>query len=334
MTKTKAYQFYELGSPDVLKWEDVELAPLGPDQVLYKVEAIGLNRGELVILKGKHAFQPPFPSGIGFESVGIVQEVGSAVDDLIPGDRIMTMVQAPPFGGVAAELAVASAYSVCKCPGDLPAELACAIWAQYLTAYFGLVTEANIRMSDNVLITAASGHAGMGAIEFAKIAGATVIATTRSADKVGLLREYGADHVVVTNGQGLSEEVMKLTAGRGVNIVYDAISGSFIQNYADCLSLHATVLLYGLLNEDPAAIPLQPFARAMAKVRVYSVLSHTGPDNIPALHTARDYILNLVTSGKLNPRIDKVFSMDKLADAYKHMDRDGHIGKVIVKAQT
>ena len=126
MIRTRAVRFHEFGGPDVLRFEDVELAPLQADELLYEVSAFGLNYGELVIMKGKHAFQPPFPAVIGFESVGVVKEIGSEVTDYKPGDRIMTMLQAPPFGGVAGELAVASEYSVSPCPVELSDELACA----------------------------------------------------------------------------------------------------------------------------------------------------------------------------------------------------------------
>ena len=331
MIRTRAVRFHELGGPDVLRFEDVELAPLQADELLYEVSAFGLNYGELVIMKGKHAFQPPLPAVIGFESVGVVKEIGSEVTDYKPGDRIMTMVQAPPFGGVASELAVASEYSVSPCPVELSDELACAIWAQYLTAYFGLVVEAGIKMDDFVLVTAASGHAGMGAMELAKIAGATVIGTTRTHEKADLLREYGADHVIVTDEQDVSAEIIRITSGRGVRIVYDAISGSFIPRYADGLAMNAVVLLYGLLSEDPAVLPLQSLARSMANVRVYSVLSHTGKENKQALHAARDFILQLVLEGRLRPKIDSCFKFEDLVDAYKYMDAGKHIGKIVVR---
>ena len=215
----KIVRFHEVGSADVLKLEELPLAEPGQGEVRLKVEAIGLNRAEVMFRQGQYLQRPQFPSRIGYEAAGVVDAVGPGVGDVRIGERVSTI---PSFSmdqyGVYGESAIVPAYAVARYPDNLTPVEGTAIWMQYLTAFGALVEFGRIQKGDPVLITAASSSVGLAAIQVARAAGALAIATTRGADKKQFLIAAGADQVIVSDEEKLAERVMALTAGNGARV--------------------------------------------------------------------------------------------------------------------
>ena len=180
----KIVRFHETGAADVLKIEDLPLTEPGEREVRLKVEAIGLNRAEIMFREGQYLEDPKFPSRLGYEAVGIVDAVGPGTDRFHVGDRVSTI---PSFSmgqyGVYGEYAIVPDYAVAHYPDKLLPTEGTAIWMQYLTAFGALVEFGQLKKEDSVLITAASSSVGLAAIQITKAEGAMAIATTRGSDK-------------------------------------------------------------------------------------------------------------------------------------------------------
>ena len=173
----KIVRFYQVGGPEVLKLEELPAPRPAKGEVRIKVEAIGLNRAEVMFRSGQYLEQPEFPSGLGYEASGTVEEIGPGVTGLKPGDRVSSV---PSFSmrkySTYGEVALLPAYALAKYPENLSPIEGASIWMQYLTAY-GLIEFGKMREGHHVLITAAASSVGLAAIELANAVGAISIAT-------------------------------------------------------------------------------------------------------------------------------------------------------------
>ena len=256
---TKIVRFHETGGAEVLKLEDLPLAEPEKGEVRLKVEAIGLNRAEIMFRKGQYLETPQLPSRLGYEAAGIIDAVGPDVTDFQIGDRVST-IPSFPMGqyGVYGESAIVPTYAAAHYPEILSAVEGAAIWMQYMTAYGALIQYGNIQKNDQVLITAASSSVGLAAIQIVKAAGGVAIATTRGADKKTFLLEAGADHVIVTDEEDLVERGMSLTAGKGVRVVFDPVAGPLLEQLAAVAAPGGIIFEYGALAPHPTPFPLFP----------------------------------------------------------------------------
>ncbi len=214
----KIVRFYETGGPEVLKLEEVPLPEPGNGEVRLRVQAIGLNRAEIVFRRGRYFQQPQFPSKIGYEASGVVEAVGPEVDKELLGRKFSTV---PCFDlgkyGVYGEVQSYRAYALAAYPEKLSFPEATSIWMQYMTAYGALIHYGNLSQGDYVVITAASSSVGIAAIEIAKVQGAISIATTRTERKKAELLALGASHVIVTDKEDIPSLVHEITKGRGAH---------------------------------------------------------------------------------------------------------------------
>ena len=213
----KIIRFHETGSADVLKIEDLPLAEPGEGEVRLKVQAIILNRAELMFRQGQYLEDPELPSRLGYEAAGIVDAVGPGSSDNHIGDRVSTI---PAFSmgkyGVYGESAIVPNRAVAHYPDNLSATEGASIWMQYLTAYGALIDIGQLKEGDTVVITAASSTIGLAAIQITKAAGALAIATTRGADKKQFLLDAGADEVIVTTRRTWLKKCWPALQGKGL----------------------------------------------------------------------------------------------------------------------
>ena len=161
----KIVRFHETGGAEVLRLEDLPLVDPGNGEVRLKVEAIGLNRAEIMFRKGQYLETPQLPSRLGYEAAGVIDAVGADVSDFQVGDRVST-IPSFPMGqyGVYGESAIVPTYAAAKYPETLSTVEGAAIWMQYMTAFGALIEYGNMKKGDVVLITAASSSVGLAAI--------------------------------------------------------------------------------------------------------------------------------------------------------------------------
>jgi NADPH:quinone reductase len=328
---SKVIKFHEFGSPDVLKVEEEALRQPEAGEVRIKVEALGLNRAEVMYRTNTYTEQAQFPSRIGYEAAGVVDAVGDGVTGLQVGDRVSTI---PGFSlsqyGVAGEMAVIPALHVAQYPRHLSPEEGTSIWMQYLTAYGCLVEFGKLKARDVVAITAASSSTGLAAIQMVNDAGGVSIAITRKAEKREGLLKAGAQHVIVTDQEDMAERVNAITHGNGADIVFDPVSGPYLETLADSVAPEGLILEYGWLA---AGTPVFPVVSAIVKgFRVqgfhlsFHIIAH--PERLQA---GIEYINQRLQSGAFHPLIAaQRFKLDRIVEAYRYMESNEQLGKIVV----
>ncbi len=325
----KIIRFHETGGAEVLKLEDSPLAEPGKGEVRIKVEAIGLNRAEIMFRKGQYLETPQLPSRLGYEAAGVIDAVGPDVTELQLGDRVSTIPSFPMSQyGVYGESAIVPAYAATKYPATLSAIEGAAIWMQYMTAYGALIHYGNITNKDIVLITAASSSVGIAAIQIVKAVGGVAIATTRGAGKKTFLLEAGADHVIVTDEEDIVKRGMSLTAGKGVRVVFDPVAGPFLEQLAEVTASGGIIFEYGALAPHPTPFPLFPALAKGLTIRGYTLFEIV--KNPESLKHGKDYIYQGLESGSLKPIIDRTFPLADIAEAHRYMVSNQQKGKIVV----
>jgi NADPH:quinone reductase-like Zn-dependent oxidoreductase len=328
-TTTRSVLFHSTGPASVLSIEETPLIDPKANEVRFAVQAIGLNRAEVMFREGQYLEQPVFPSRIGYEASGIVDAVGPRVSEFKIGDRVSSI---PGFSmgeyGVYGESAIVPATSLAKYPANLDPAQGTAIWMQYLTAYGALIGIGDLRADHRVLITAASSSVGVAAIQIAKQIGATTIVTTRKAEKKAFLHEAGADHVIVTDEEDLAKEVMAITKDQGATLIFDPIGGPVVEELASAAAQGATIIEYGALSTDPTPFPLLLALGKGLTIRGYTL--HEVTLFPKALAAGKSFVLDGLASGALKPVIDRTFPFDEIQAAHEYMTSNQQMGKIVV----
>ena len=325
----KIVRFYKTGGAEVLKIEDSPLAQPGEGEVRLKVEAIGLNRAEVMFRRGQYLEDPKLPARLGYEAAGVVDAVGGGTDGIKVGDRVSTI---PSFSmnsyGVYGESAVVPAYAAARYPGNLSAVEGAAIWMQYLTAYGALIEFGRLQKDAFVLITAASSSVALAAMQIVKSVSAHAIATTRGPGKKSFLLGAGAEQVIVTDEEDLVKRVMDITSGNGVNMVFDPVGGPLLEKLADAAAPGAHIFEYGALAPAPTPFPLFAALGKGLTVRGYTLFEIV--KNPERIARGREFVYTGIESGALKPVIDRTFPLDSIVEAHRYMESNVQKGKIVV----
>ncbi|MEU0041007.1 zinc-dependent alcohol dehydrogenase family protein [Streptomyces sp. NPDC006333] len=327
-TSARTVLFHELGGPEVLTVEDVDVPDPGPGQVLVRVEALGLNRAEALFRAGTYYYQPTLPgSRLGYEASGTVEAVGEGVDDFAVGDPVTTGPGIEMSAqGVYAERIVLPGTAVVPRPESVDAVTGAASWLTYTTAYGALLETAGLRPGDHVLITGASSGVGTAAIQVARRVGAIPLATTRTGAKKRRLLALGAEHVLVSGEEDVPKEVRRLTGGKGAEVIFDAIGGPEFRALGEALADGGAMVVYGWLDRRPAELPWNwPLT-----LHTYANAALTSTPGGRRRSTA---FLNAgLRDGGFRPPVAEVFvGLDRIGDAHRLMESNTHLGKIVVK---
>ena len=231
--------------------------------------------------------------------------------------------------GVYGDSVVVPSHAVSSLPGNLSFEEGASIWMAYLTAYGALVEHGGLRKGHHVLITAASSSVGYSAIQVVRAAGGVSIATTRKPEKAEMLRQGGADHVIVTEKEDLAARVMEITGGRGADLIFDAVAGPSMEVLAAAAAREATIFVYGLLSMEPTPFPLDAALKKGLSLRGYTLFEIvSAPER---MERARKYIFDGLKSGSLWPVIDRIFRpLEGIVEAHRYMESNRQNGKIVV----
>lgn len=325
----QAVRFYEVGGPEVLRLEDVEVGEPGAGEVRIRVDAIGLNRAEVMFRGGYYISEiKNFPAKLGYEAAGVIEAVGDGVTDFDIGQPISVV---PAFSMesyvVYAESAIVPAAAVVARPDNIDAVTGAAVWMAYATVYGALVDIGRMRAGDAVLITAASSSVGVAAIQLVNRLGGIPIATTRTQAKKERLLAAGAAEVIVTNDEDLVKRVGELTDGRGVQFVFDPIGGPGLVDLARVTAQGGTLFLYGMLDRRPTPYPGMEVNRFLT-MRNYTL--HEITTDPERLRRAVQFINSGLKSGAFAPVIAKTFPLAEIAEAHRYMEANDQFGKIIV----
>ncbi|MFE7707782.1 zinc-dependent alcohol dehydrogenase family protein [Streptomyces sp. NPDC057486] len=324
----KLVQFDRLGGAEVLSLREVEDRAPGAGEVRIRVDAIGLNRAEIMYRDGAYFYQPAFPSTLGYEAAGVIEAVGEGVESFTEGDLVAVV---PAFlqseYGTYGDHVILPASAVVPRPANVDATTGAAVWMAYITAYGPLAESGRVRPGDYVLITAASSSVGLAAIQIARHIGAIPIATTRGRGKKQRLLDAGAADVIVTNDEDLPARIKEITGGEGVRLVFDPIAGPGVETLAQGIAPGGFLVVYGAL--DPRTTPL-PNAQSFPALNssTYTLFEITADPE--RLARAVAFVNAGLASGSFTPVVDRTFDLTEIAEAHRYMEANGQVGKIVV----
>src|SRR5437016_8781108 len=324
----RAWRLHELGAPaDVLRLEDgVEPPTPGPGQARLEMAATGLNFFEDLLCRGQYQEKPPLPLTPGAELCGRVVEVGEGVD-LPLGARMIGMA-AWPHGGLA-EQALGLARMLFPIPDSMPDEVGAALSMTYGTSHVALHHRANLQAGETLLVHAGAGGVGSAAIQLGTAAGATVIATAGSDEKVDVCRELGADHAINYKTQDFVEEVKQITGGRGADVIYDPVGGDVYDRSTKCIAFEGRIVIVGFTSgRIPHAAANHVLVKNYSVVGLHwGLYSKRAPELIPFAATA---LLDLYEAGKIKPYISTRLPLSEAPRALTSVAEGKSTGKVIL----
>ncbi|MGW0810837.1 zinc-dependent alcohol dehydrogenase family protein [Nonomuraea sp. NPDC002799] len=323
-------RFHEIGGPEVMRLEDLEVGAPGSGEVRIRVDAIGLNRAEAMFRRDQY-IEPVrhLPSRLGYEAAGVIEAVGEEVAGLHPGQQVSVV---PAFSqndyGVYAEQAIVPAAAVVDRPDNVDAVTGAAVWMPFLTVYGALIEIGGARAGDTVVLNAASSSVGLAAIQTANRIGAVPIAVTRTAAKKEQLLKEGAAEVIVSDEEDTAARVLDLTGGRGADHVLDAVVGPGVTNLARAVTAGGTIFLYGALSGLPTPHPGMELGMPALNVRTFTLFEITqDPDR---LHRGEAFIASGLRTGAFRPVVDRTFELKEIVRAHEYLESNAQLGKIVI----
>jgi NADPH:quinone reductase len=314
------------GGPEVLLPETRAVPTPGPDEILIKVMAAGVNRPDVAQRMG-HYPPPPGASDLpGLEVAGEVVAVGQNARRHTLGDKVMSLVA----GGGYAQYCIAQDAQAMAVPPSLPIEQAGATPETLMTVWHNVFERGGLKEGETLLIHGGSSGIGTMAIQLAKAFGAKVIVTVGSKEKADACTRLGADHAINYKTQDFVAEVKTITAGHGANVILDMIGGDYIERNYEPAAVDGRVVQIAFLGGPKATVN---FTKLMVKR-----LTHTGStlrprsnaDKAKMVAAIEDKVLPLIRSGRIKPLMDSRFPLEKASDAHRRMETSEHIGKIVL----
>jgi len=327
------------GEPKVLQLQDcADLVP-GENEVRIAVKAAGLNFADIMARQGLYPDAPKFPCTVGYEVSGIIDEIGSNIDQEWQGKEVFALTR---FGGQA-EQVVVPLHQVFEKPGSLSFEAAAAIPVNYLTAYQLLVAMGSLHSYETILIHNVGGGVGLAALEIANKIGATTFGTA-SAGKHEFLKAKGLNHAIDYRTQDWNKELLALTEDRGVDLITDPLGGKNLKNSYRALSNTGRLGIFGIssvaesgfkgklkLLKMVAQTPFyHPFGLMDQNKGVFGVnMGHLWHEH-KKINVWMQALLKGHAEGWINPHVDTTFSFSEAAQAHQYIEQRRNIGKVIL----
>ena len=308
-----------------------EIEPPQPEsnQVLIESVAAALNFPDLLQIRGKYQIVPATPFVPGKEAAGVVIAVGTDVEHIQPGNRVLVEVDYGAF----AEQVTADAQRTFLLPDDIEMPTAVAMGLVYQTAYIALTERAALRAGETVLVTGASGGIGLASVQLAKAFGATVLAATSDPTKFDAVRYAGADHVIDLSmaplNDKLRDQVYAVTGGKGVNVVLDVVGGQAFDASLRSLAFGGRIVVLGFTSAEIPNIKsnyllLKNIAAVGMTINGYFAKQ---PEIVNA---AQVEIINLWRQGKIRPNIHAELSLHEFANAFEMLENREVVGKVVL----
>jgi NADPH:quinone reductase-like Zn-dependent oxidoreductase len=340
----RAVRIHAHGGPEVLQVDEVPEPVPGPDDLLVRLRATSVNHRDVWIRRGHPhpAYRVELPAILGIDVCGDVESVGSAVDGFRPGDRVTANPYMPchrcrycvagrfqlcphfsVYSGTYAELFLLPARYAVPVDPSVPDEHVAAFPNTYITAWQMLVGKARVSPEDTVFVWAGTSGLGGAAIEIAKLAGATVIASAGSEEKREVLRRGRADHVLDHGAADLVARVLELTDGEGASTVFEHVGTATWQRSLELAAPGGTIVSAGATSGDEAVTNV-----TYVFVKQLRILG----SRLGTMRDAFDAVRQL-DAGRFSPVIGSVLPLDRVGEAHALMDEGQVIGKVIVKPQ-
>lgn len=315
----KAIQVPRFGGPEVLHFNDIPTPKPGPGQILIRVHAAGVNPYDTYMRSGTYAVKPPLPYIPGSDAAGVVEAVGEGVKKVKPGDRVYT---AKTITGAYAEYALADESQVYPLPDKISFAQGAGLWVPYGTSYHALRHHAHSLAGEMVLVHGASGGVGIASVQWARAEGLTIIGTAGSQRGLDLVKKEGAHHVFDHSKPGYAEEIMKVTDGKGVDIILEMLANVNLATDTKLLALNGRVIVIG--NRGEVTINPRELMTRRASIRAFSLWAATEQES-KEIHAA---IAAGLENGTLRPIVGKELPLKDASQAHQDVLAPGAFGKI------
>jgi NADPH2:quinone reductase len=317
----KAAVYYETGGPDVFRYEDVPDPVCAPDGVLVQVEAISIEGGDTLNRAGGMMFGSPHI--VGYQAAGTIIQVGDKVADRAVGQQVVATMLA----GSHAELMAVPAQLTWLIPAGADVIACACVPVAFGTAHDCLFEFGHLSDGEMVLIQAGAGGVGVAAIQLAKRAGATVVATASSLERLAPLRDLGLDHAVDYSKGDWVSQVRAVTGGTGVQLVVDSVGGAVLQGSVQCLAYRGRAITVGSAGRDP-----QPFDISVLAMGNQSITGVFLGAEIatPRAQAMIGDLVDEVAAGRLTVLVDRTFPLASAADAHAFIESRRAVGRVVL----
>jgi NADPH2:quinone reductase len=320
----KAIQILETGGPEVLQLADLPSPEPGPGQVLIRVEAVGVNFIEIYFRKG--VYKAALPLTPGSEAAGTVEELGPGVTGFVAGDLVASV----GVLGSYAEYALVPASQLVKVPARLSPEQAAAAMLQGMTAHYLAYSTFPLKAGDTALIHAGAGGVGLLLTQIATRLGARVITTVSTKEKAELSREAGSAEAILYTKKDFEVEVKRLTAGKGVDVVYDSVGKTTFSKSLNCLRPRGLLALFGASSG-----PVPPFDLIQLSSKGSLFVTRPTLWHYVATRTELDWrageVLGWAAKGKLKLRTEHIYPLADAAQAQTDLEDRKTTGKILLE---
>jgi NADPH2:quinone reductase len=319
----RAVAITNTGGPETLQWLERPPAEPGPGEVLVDVTAAGVNFMDIGVRRGQIRRETADPTILGVEGAGHVRSVGDGVDGIGPGDRV-AWVYAP---GSYAEQVVVTVESLVRVPDSIDDRTAAAVMMQGLTASHFATDFYPVREGDVALIHAAAGGLGLLLTQIIRLRGGRVIGRVSNAEKAAVAREAGAHHVIVDAEGGFADEVLRLTAGEGVHVVYDGSGPTTFAGSLASLRRSGTFCWYGPVLGGPGPLDIMSLPRSI-KIGYAVFFDHIHTPELLRAHSAQ--LFDWIASGAVKVRLGGTYPLADAAKAHMAMESRATTGKLLL----
>ena len=319
----KAIRFHEIGGPEVLKLETVEVGDPGPGEARVRHTGIAVNFIDIYFRTGTYPAQ--LPSGLGSDAVGVVEAVGAGVSDIAVGDRVGYLIGPQ---GAYSDVRVIPAQFLIKLPDGISDTSAATLMMKGMTAQYLFRQVFPLKGGETILYHAAAGGVGLLACQWAKAIGVTMIGTVSTDEKAALAKANGCTHTIVTSREDTVARVKEITAGKGVPVVFDSVGKDTLMTSLDCLQQRGTLVSNGT-SSGPVVIDTRLLAGKGSLWVTRPAMMHYIMPRAHMLAMA-DEVFGMVLAGKIKSEASQTFRLEEAADAHRALESRKTVGATVL----